>query len=40
MKGYRFVRPGIETAPWNARVMEVTDPFGNRLHFYEEMEAG
>jgi uncharacterized glyoxalase superfamily protein PhnB len=34
-KGYRFMRPGLEVAPWNARVMEVTDPFGNRLRFNE-----
>lgn len=27
------MRPGIEDAPWNARVMEITDPFGNRLCF-------
>lgn len=38
-KGYRFMRPGIELAPWNARVMEVTDPFGNRLRFNEPVEA-
>ena len=37
-KGYRFMRPGIEIAPWNARVMEVTDPFGNRLRFNEPVE--
>jgi catechol 2,3-dioxygenase-like lactoylglutathione lyase family enzyme len=34
-KGYRYMRPGIEVAPWNAKVMEVTDPFGNRLRFNE-----
>jgi Glyoxalase superfamily protein len=34
-KGYRFMRPGIEVAPWNAWVMEVIDPFGNRLRFNE-----
>jgi catechol 2,3-dioxygenase-like lactoylglutathione lyase family enzyme len=34
-KGYRFMRPGVEVAPWNARVMEVIDPFGNRLRFNE-----
>lgn len=34
-KGYRFMRPGIERAPWDARVMEVIDPFGNRLRFNE-----
>jgi len=37
-KGYRFMRPGIEVAPWNARVMEVIDPFGNRLRFNEPVE--
>jgi len=39
-KGYRFMRPGIEVAPWNARVMEVIDPFGNRLRFNEPVETG
>ena len=37
-KGYRFTRPGIERAPWNARLMEVIDPFGNRLRFNEPIE--
>ena len=32
-RNYGFMRPGIEPAPWNARVMEVIDPFGNRLRF-------
>jgi hypothetical protein len=36
-KGYGYLRPGIETAPWHARVMEVTDPFGNRLRFSESL---
>lgn len=27
------MNPGIEHAPWNAKVLEVTDPFGNRLCF-------
>jgi uncharacterized glyoxalase superfamily protein PhnB len=34
-RGYGFMRPGIEDAPWNARVMEVIDPFGNRIRFSE-----
>jgi catechol 2,3-dioxygenase-like lactoylglutathione lyase family enzyme len=34
-KRYAYARPGIELAPWNAKVMEVTDPFGNRLRFNE-----
>lgn len=29
-------RPGVEDAPWGARVMEVTDPFGNRIRFNED----
>ena len=37
-KGYRYMRPGIELAPWNAKLMEVTDPFGNRLRFNEDIE--
>ena len=37
-KGYRFMRPGIEVAPWSARVMEVIDPFGNRLRFNEPID--
>jgi hypothetical protein len=38
-KDYRYAKPGIEQAPWNARVMSVTDPFGNRLSFNEPSEA-
>ena len=37
-KGYRFMRPGIDLASWNARVMEVIDPFGNRLRFNEPVD--
>ena len=36
-KGYRYQRPGIELAPWNARLMELTDPFHNRLRFSEDL---
>jgi catechol 2,3-dioxygenase-like lactoylglutathione lyase family enzyme len=38
-KGYRYLRPGIERAPWNANVMQVTDPFGNRLRFSEDLDS-
>ena len=34
-KGYRYMRPGIEARPWNARMMTVIDPFGNSLRFNE-----
>jgi catechol 2,3-dioxygenase-like lactoylglutathione lyase family enzyme len=36
-KGYRSMRPGVEIAPWNAKLMEVIDPFGNRLRFNEDL---
>jgi len=36
-RNYRYLRPGVELAPWNARVMELTDPFGNRLRFSEDL---
>lgn len=34
---YAFARPGIEAAPWGARIMEIADPFGNRLRFAEDL---
>ena len=37
-KNYRFNRPGLEVAPWNALTMEVVDPFGNRLLFSESLD--
>jgi hypothetical protein len=36
-KNYRYQRPGIEMAPWNAKLMQLTDPFGNRLRFNEDL---
>jgi predicted enzyme related to lactoylglutathione lyase len=37
-RGYRFMRPGIETQSWG-RVMSVIDPFGNRIQFCEGPHA-
>jgi hypothetical protein len=37
-KNYRYYRPGLERAPWNAWCMEVGDPFGNRLRFSEPFD--
>lgn len=34
-KRYRYNRPGLEDAGWDAWVMEVNDPFGNKLRFSE-----
>jgi catechol 2,3-dioxygenase-like lactoylglutathione lyase family enzyme len=36
-KGYHYLNPGIERAPWQANCMEVIDPFGNRLRFSEDL---
>ena len=36
-KGYGYMRPGVDVAPWNAKVMEVIDPFGNRIRFNEDL---
>ncbi|MGF1629133.1 MAG: glyoxalase superfamily protein [Kiloniellaceae bacterium] len=38
-KEYRYNKPGLEDAPWDARVMQVSDPFGNRLRFSEPNAA-
>ncbi|GMX66113.1 glyoxalase superfamily protein [Paenibacillus elgii] len=35
-KDYRYARPGIKTTPWDTRELTVTDPFGNRLVFFED----
>ena len=34
-KRYKHLRPGLEMAPWNAKCMEVIDPFGNRIGLIE-----
>jgi len=34
-KDYKFAKPRLETTPWNTRELSVTDPFGNRLCFFE-----
>lgn len=37
-KSYGYARPGIELASWNAKLMQVHDPFGNRLRFNEDLD--
>ena len=34
-KDYPNLRPDIDPAPWGGRVMELTDPSGNRLRLWE-----
>jgi uncharacterized glyoxalase superfamily protein PhnB len=39
-KGYPYLRPGIETTFYGSRCDQVTDPFGNRSRFNEDLDAG
>ena len=34
-KPYKYYRPSLEEAFWNARVINLIDPFGNKLVFNE-----
>jgi catechol 2,3-dioxygenase-like lactoylglutathione lyase family enzyme len=36
-KEYPYIRPGIEETPYQAKCIDVIDPFGNRLSFNEFM---
>jgi uncharacterized glyoxalase superfamily protein PhnB len=36
-RNYKYLRPGIETAFYGARCMQVIDPFGNRIRFNEDL---
>jgi uncharacterized glyoxalase superfamily protein PhnB len=36
-KGYRYMRPGLETTPWGTLETGVIDPFGNVIHFCERI---
>ena len=37
-KNYKYNRPGLEIAFWNARTVTVIDPFHNQLLFSESLE--
>jgi hypothetical protein len=37
LKNYKYARPAIEKTPWETREMQIGDPFGNRLIFYERV---
>jgi hypothetical protein len=39
-KGYRYMRPGLETTPWGMRETGVIDHFGNLIRFCERVEPG
>jgi len=36
-KDYDYLHPGLGMAPWNAKCMELADPFGNRLRLSEDL---
>ncbi len=38
-KKYKQARPGVEETDWDTIEMTVTDPFGNRLTFFENVTA-
>ena len=37
-KGYKYLRPGIETTFYDSKAVEVIDPFGNRIRFNEDLK--
>lgn len=32
-KEYKYMKPGLESAPWSELTFDVFDPFGNRISF-------
>ncbi|MEM7031017.1 MAG: glyoxalase superfamily protein [Chloroflexota bacterium] len=34
-KKYKYARPGYQKTEWGTLEMDITDPFGNRLTFFE-----
>jgi uncharacterized glyoxalase superfamily protein PhnB len=37
-KGYKYLRPGLETTFYDSKCVEVIDPFGNRIRFNERLQ--
>jgi uncharacterized glyoxalase superfamily protein PhnB len=37
-KGYKYLRPGLETTFYEAKCVQVIDPFGNRIRFNEDLK--
>lgn len=38
-KGYRYMRPGLETTEWGTIEIGAIDPFGNMIRFCERIET-
>jgi len=39
-KSYGYMRPGIGQTEWGSKMMQVIDPFGNRIRFDEPKQGG
>jgi hypothetical protein len=37
-KSYKYLRPGLETTCYDAKCVQVIDPFGNRIRFNEDLK--
>jgi catechol 2,3-dioxygenase-like lactoylglutathione lyase family enzyme len=37
-KGYRYMRPGLESTPWETLETGVVDPFGNMIRFCQTVD--
>ena len=37
-KNYKYLRPGLETTFYDAKCVQVIDPFGNRIRFNEDLK--
>jgi uncharacterized glyoxalase superfamily protein PhnB len=38
-KNYAYMRPGLQSTFYEAKLVEVIDPFGNRIRFHEDLKA-
>ena len=38
-KNYKYLRPGLEKAFYDAKCVEVIDPFGNRIRFNQSLKS-
>jgi len=38
-KNYPYLRPGVTREPWNAKCLQVIDPFGNKIRFNEQLAS-
>ena len=37
-RGYKYMKPGLEETFHGTKAMGVIDPFGNRIHFNEDIK--